>query len=167
MARYFDPKVWRPIPGFEHYVCDRDGRVMNRETGTVLIKQRLNNRRSKRTGEPIGTEGYTLRQTGFYKTSKRTNMSVESCIRRAWPDLPTDHIVLDGIEYRQCFPGNDWYYISQDGVLVNHRYNNRQIALKIHKDGGASARVSIDGRQTVVDIDDLVDEVWFGVTQGK
>lgn len=164
MARYFDPKVWRPIPGFENYVCDRDGNVANRDSGVVLVKQLLNCRRSKVTGEEIGTRGYTLHYTGHYKKGKHTNVSVVSCIRRAWPDLPTDHIVLDDVKYRQCFPGNDWYYISQDGVLVNHRYNDRRIAIKIRKDGGASARVSIDGRQSVVDIDDLVDAVWFGVS---
>lgn len=160
MARYFDPKVWRPIPGYEKYVCDKDGHVANRQSGVTLSLTYLNRHRSKRTGEIIGTKGYGLLKSGYPGDSRRANMTPQACVRLAWPDLPIDHIMVDGVEFRQCYPGNDSYYISAEGILINHRYNNRQIRLVIHSDGSMTARVTLDGIQHVVDIDDLIDQVW-------
>lgn len=161
MPRYFDPKVWRPIPGFETYVCDQDGRVANRETGTTLYLNYLFRYQSKRTGETLGTKGYTLVRKDDHGNRKNIKLSMQACIRRAWPDLPTDHIVIDGVVYRQCYRGNDWYYISKNGVLINHRYNNRRIRITYRKDGSASARVTLHGVQETIDVDMLVEHVWF------
>lgn len=160
MEKYFDPKVWRPISGFKKYVCTQDGRVMNRETGNILAKCFINRHRTKRTGKCIGAKGYILRASDVCNNQKRSNISVTSCIRLAWPDLDISKIVLDGVEYRQCYPGNDWYYISKDGILINHRYNDRRLKTRTRKDGAVVARITLDGMNRTVNVSKLFNTVW-------
>lgn len=155
---YFDPKIWRPIPGFSKYVCDKDGHVANRRTGCHLTPYHLGSRRLK-SGERSGTWGYDLQRDTF-KGSQRVHMSILQLLDLVWPDLDNGTLELDGKVYVALTYAAPGYYISQDGDIINRRYNMRHIAQEVHKDGTASVRLTVNGLQAIFDVDTLIHEAW-------
>lgn len=155
---YFNPKIWRPIPGFPNYVCTKDGQVANSKTGRHLTPYNLGSRRRK-SGLHTGTKRYDLFKEGYFG-SQRVHISRLRVIELTWPDLDTSYLIEDGVEYLELTHSAPGYYISKEGEIINKRYNMRHMAVTILRDGSAKVRLTIDGIQHIFDVDKLIEEVW-------
>lgn len=143
-----DPN-WRTIPGYDHYICNKDGEVYSLHTKRYLTPSASNRRYSP------DSKSYTLYVSKF----KRGHISVKNLIRLVWPEWssPIDLMIGD-IEYRQV-PEYPNYYIAEDGTLVNHSYGDRVIATTWSGDK-EYARISVDQIQFTICINDLIKTIW-------
>lgn len=142
-------KNWRSIPDFEGYLCNREGEVYSLKTRQYIHPAQSNWRSSP------GSYAYTL----YAGKHKRRHISVKNLVKLVWPDWfgPLD-LMIDGVEYRQL-PEYQDYYISEDGILINHAYNDRRIATVWHGDK-ETARISVNQIQITISINELLKELW-------
>lgn len=143
-----DP-AWRPIPGFDQYICNSDGEVYNLKRKSYLRSHQAN-RRSQ-------AKSYTLWYDDGSKRKK--HICVRQLIKEVWPEYGNPLIIfVDDVEYRQL-PEWQNYYIAQDGTLINHDYNDREISTTWHGDR-ETARISVDQIQITICINDILKELW-------
>ena len=144
---------WRPIPGFENYICNTEGEVYN-VTRKSYLRACASNPKSP------NSVSYNLIGPG----GRRRHISKPQLLKEVWPEYGTRLVIfINDVEYRQL-PNYQDYYISEEGILVNHRYGNHVMSTEWHGDQ-ETARISVEQIQITICINDILRQLWYGEDQ--